>query len=229
MAAEKLNVPDLGTDDSVEVIEVLVKPGDTIKLNDSVVVLESDKAAMEIPATVAGVVKEVLVKVGAQVKTGTPLLVLETVGGAASASAAGAATADKTADRAAVAPVQAEAPKAAAAAPAAAKVDAPVAPAASAEASAPKAAVSVAGGVETITIPDLGGATDVEVIDILVKVGDTVKKEQGLITLETDKAAMEVPAPKAGKVTAIKIKLGDKVSQGAVILDLETASAPAAA
>jgi pyruvate dehydrogenase E2 component (dihydrolipoamide acetyltransferase) len=206
VAAEKLNVPDLGTDDSVEVIEVLVKPGDTLKLNDSVVVLESDKAAMEIPATAAGVVKEVLVKVGAQVKTGTPLLVLET-----SASAAVAATADKSV----VAPVKAEVTA--------------VAPAASAEASAPKAAVSVAGGVETITIPDLGGATDVEVIDILVKVGDTVKKEQGLITLETDKAAMEVPAPKAGKVTAIKIKLGDKVSQGAVILDLETASAPAAA
>jgi len=210
VAAEKLNVPDLGSDDSVEVIEVLVKAGDTLKLNDSVVVLESDKAAMEIPTTLAGVVKEVLVKVGAQVKTGSPLLVVES----ASSSAASAATADK--------PKAAEAASAKAAAPAA-KVEAPAA-SADASTSAP-----VAGGVETISIPDLGGAADVEVIDILVKVGDTVKKEQGLITLETDKAAMEVPSPKAGKVTAIKIKLGDKVAQGAVILDLEVAGGAAAA
>ncbi len=211
MAAEKLNVPDLGTDDSVEVIEVLVKPGDTLKLNDSVVVLESDKAAMEIPATVAGVVKEVLIKVGAQVKTGTPLLVVES----SSASAAVAATADKSAEPAPKAAHPAPA-KAAPAAEPVAKVEAPAAPAA-------------AGGVETISIPDLGGVTDAEVIDVLVKVGDTVKKEQGLITLETDKAAMEVPSPKAGKVTAIKIKLGDKVSQGAVILDLEVAGGAVAA
>ncbi len=211
MAAETFNVPDLGTDDSVEVIEVLVKPGDIIKPNDSVVVLESDKAAMEIPATQAGVVKEVLVKVGAQVKTGTPLLVIESATVAA-------------------APAAAPAP-AKAAAPAAAKVEAAAAPApAEAVAAAP---VPAAGGksVETIAVPDLGGATDVEVIDILVKVGDTVKKEQGLVTLETDKAAMEVPSPKAGKIVAIKIKLGDKVAQGSVILDLETeaTSAPAAA
>lgn len=214
MAAEKLNVPDLGTDDSVEVIEVLVKAGDTIKLNDSVVVLESDKAAMEIPATAAGVVKEVLVKVGAQVKTGTSLLVLETAG-SASAAAPGGAMADKSASAAAPGGASAVAPDGAMADKTADKT-------------AP-AALAVAGGVETITIPDLGGATDVEVIDILVKVGDTVKKEQGLITLETDKAAMEVPAPKAGKVVAIKIKLGDKVSQGAVILDMETAGGGAAA
>jgi pyruvate dehydrogenase E2 component (dihydrolipoamide acetyltransferase) len=212
VAAEKLNVPDLGTDDSVEVIEVLVKPGDTLKVNDSVVVLESDKAAMEIPATVAGVVKEVLIKVGAQVKTGTPLLIVES----SSAAAGAAASADKSVAKAA------EAVPAKAAEPApAAKAEAP--------APAPAAAAVVAGGIETISIPDLGGVIDAEVIDVLVKVGDTVKKEQGLITLETDKAAMEVPSPKAGKVTAIKIKLGDKVSQGAVILDLEVAGGAAAA
>ena len=205
MAAEKLNVPDLGTDDSVEVIEVLVKPGDTLKLNDSVVVLESDKAAMEIPATVAGVVKEVLIKVGAQVKTGTPLLVIESA--SSSAVAPVGAMADKSAE---------PAPKAAQPAPAKAAEPA-------ASSAAPAGAMADKGGVETISIPDLGGVTDAEVIDVLVKVGDTVKKEQGLITLETDKAAMEVPSPKAGKVTAIKIKLGDKVSQGAVILDLEVA------
>ena len=206
MAAEKLNVPDLGTDDSVEVIEVLVKPGDSIKLNDSVVVLESDKAAMEIPATLAGVVKEVLVKVGSQVKTGSELLVVETAAASAAASAA------------------APAAKATAPAPKAAET----APPAPAKAEAPAPAATGSAAIETIAIPDLGGATDVEVIDILVKVGDSVTKEQGLITLETDKAAMEVPSPKAGKVTAIKIKLGDKVAQGAVILDLEVTGAAAA-
>lgn len=205
MAAEKLNVPDLGTDDSVEVIEVLVKPGDTLKLNDSVVVLESDKAAMEIPATLAGVVTEVLVKVGAQVKTGSALVVVET---AAAAPA-----------KAAAAPV--------AAAPAA-KVEAAPAVAAP-KAAEPAAAPAAPAGIEAIAIPDLGGATDVEVIDILVKVGDSISKEQGLITLETDKAAMEVPSPKAGKVAAIRVKLGDKVAQGSVILDLEIAGAAAAA
>ncbi len=205
MAAEKLNVPDLGTDDSVEVIEVLVKPGDTLKLNDSVVVLESDKAAMEIPATLAGVVTEVLVKVGAQVKTGSALVVVETA---------------------------AAAPAKAAAAPAAAAPAAKVEPApavAASKAAEPAAAPAAPAGIEAIAIPDLGGATDVEVIDILVKVGDSISKEQGLITLETDKAAMEVPSPKAGKVTAIRVKLGDKVAQGSVILDLEIAGAPAAA
>lgn len=205
MAAEKLNVPDLGTDDSVEVIEVLVKPGDTLKLNDSVVVLESDKAAMEIPATLAGVVTEVLVKVGAQVKTGSALVVVET---------AVAAPAKAAAAPAAAAPV--------------AKVE-PAPAVASPKAAEPAAAPAAAAGIEAIAIPDLGGASDVEVIDILVRVGDSISKEQGLITLETDKAAMEVPSPKAGKVTAIRVKLGDKVAQGSVILDLEVAGAPPAA
>ena len=216
MAAEKLNVPDLGTDDSVEVIEVLVKPGDVVKANDSIVVLESDKAAMEIPATAGGVVKEVLVKVGAQVKTGSPLLVVETAG-SASASAPGGATADKSA---AATPAKAAAPAAPAEKPAAAPSQPAVAPAAPAPVTG--------GGKETILVPDLGGNTDVEVIDVLVKVGDTVKKEQGLVTLETDKAAMEVPSPKAGKVVSITMKLGDKVSQGSVILELETEGSAAA-
>jgi pyruvate dehydrogenase E2 component (dihydrolipoamide acetyltransferase) len=216
VAAEKLNVPDLGTDDSVEVIEVLVKPGDVVKANDSIVVLESDKAAMEIPATAGGVVKEVLVKVGAQVKTGSPLLVVETAG-SASASAPGGATADKSA---AATPAKAAAPAAPAEKPAAAPSQPAVAPAAPAPVTG--------GGKETILVPDLGGNTDVEVIDVLVKVGDTVKKEQGLVTLETDKAAMEVPSPKAGKVVSITMKLGDKVSQGSVILELETEGSAAA-
>jgi pyruvate dehydrogenase E2 component (dihydrolipoamide acetyltransferase) len=205
---EKILVPDLGTDDAVEVIEVLVKPGDSIEVNASLVVLESDKAAMEIPAIKGGVIKELLVKVGSQVKSGSELAILETAGAAAEPKA------------------KAEAPQAAAAAaPAAAKAAAP------APAPAPAApTAAAASSIQPITVPDLGGAKDVDVIDILVKVGDVLKKEDGLITLETDKAAMEVPSPAAGKVTAIKVKVGDKVSQGSLILEMEVSgAAPAAA
>ncbi|MDR2212442.1 MAG: dihydrolipoyllysine-residue acetyltransferase [Pseudomonadales bacterium] len=197
MAVEKILVPDLGTDEAVEVIEVLVKVGDSIEANASVAVLESDKAAMEVPASKGGVIKEVLVKVGSQVKTGSELLILESAD-AAAAPAKAAASAAKV-----------EAPKAAPA-PAAPKAEAP------------------ASSAQSVSVPDLGGAKDVDVIDILVKVGDTVKKEDGLITLETDTAAMEVPAPFAGKISAIKVKVGDKVSQGSLIVEMEVTGAAAA-
>jgi pyruvate dehydrogenase E2 component (dihydrolipoamide acetyltransferase) len=205
VAVEKIQVPDLGSDGEVEVIEVLVKPGDKISANDSIVVLESDKAAMEIPSSKSGVVKKVLVKVGDQVKQGVELLELESEGAAPEAA--------KPADTS----------KAAAAKPA----EAPAAK--SAESTPPKPAQASADtgatSVQTIKVPDLGDASDVDVIELLVKVGDEVKAESGLVTLETDKAAMEVPSPMAGKVVAIKIKVGDKVSAGSVLLDLETSSA----
>jgi pyruvate dehydrogenase E2 component (dihydrolipoamide acetyltransferase) len=210
VAVEKIQVPDLGSDGEVEVIEVLVKAGDTIGENDSLVVLESDKAAMEVPSPKAGVVKEVLVKVGAQVKNGSALIMLETAGGAATAEAP-----KKEAPKA-EAP-KAEAPKAA---PAPAPKPAP------APAAAPVA--TGAATVKPIQVPDLGGATDVEVIDVMVKVGDVIKAEASLVTLETDKAAMEVPSPLAGKVVAIKVKVGDKVSAGSALIDLETTSGAAA-
>lgn len=209
MAVEKIQVPDLGGDDAVEVIEILVKAGDTIGANDSLVVLESDKAAMEVPSPKGGVIREVLVKVGDQVKTGAALVNLETAGGAAAATGASAPAAP------APAPASAPAEKPAAAKPAQPQ---PAAPAQAATAS-----------VQEIKVPDLGGAADVEVIDILVKVGDTVQVDSGLVTLETDKAAMEVPSPMAGKVVAIKVKVGDKVSQGSVIVDLESTAAVAVA
>jgi len=221
VAVEKIQVPDLGSDGEVEVIEVLVKPGDTIGENDSLVVLESDKAAMEVPSPKAGVVKEVLVKVGAQVKNGSPLLMLEVAGGASAAPAE--------------APKK-DAPKAAASAPAQADATAPreasKAAAAPAPQPAPPAAAPAATGaaaVKPIQVPDLGGATDVEVIDVMVKVGDVIQAEASLVTLETDKAAMEVPSPLGGKVVAIKVKVGDKVSAGSALIDLETASATAGA
>ena len=218
MAVEKIQVPDLGSDGEVEVIEVLVKAGDKIKANDSIVVLESDKAAMEIPSPKSGVVKQVLVKVGDQVKQGAQLLELESEG-AATEAAKPAAEAPKAAAAAA---------KPAASAPAAKAPETASAPAAAPAAKPAPAAGTGGTSVQTIKVPDLGDATDVDVIEILVKVGDEVKAETGLVTLETDKAAMEVPSPMAGKVVAIKIKIGDKVSAGSVLLDLETsAAAPA--
>jgi pyruvate dehydrogenase E2 component (dihydrolipoamide acetyltransferase) len=209
VAVEKIQVPDLGSDGEVEVIEVLVKPGDKISANDSIVVLESDKAAMEIPSPKGGVVKQVLVKVGDQVKQGAPLLELESEGGATEAAK------------------PAEATKAAAAALPAPAAKAPETAAPAAKPAPAADAASGGSSVQTIKVPDLGDASDVDVIEILVKVGDVVKAETGLVTLETDKAAMEVPSPLAGKVTAILIKVGDKVSAGSVLLDLEvSAGAP---
>lgn len=204
MAVEKIQVPDLGTDDPVDVIEVQVRAGDTIGENDTLVVLESDKAAMDIPSPKAGVVKQVLVSVGAQVKTGTVLIELETAGAEAPA---------------------AEAPKA----PAAPAAESKPAPAAE-SAPAPKAAAAAGGSsVQPVLLPDLGSDDAAEVIDVIVKVGDTVDKEAGLITLETDKAAMDVPAPAAGTIKALKVKVGDKVKTGAHIADIEVSGGAAVA
>lgn len=215
MAVEKIQVPDLGTDDSVEVIELLVKPGDSIGENDNLVVLESDKAAMEIPSPKAGVVKNVLVKVGSQVKTGSPLIELET--------AADAAPEKAEADTTAAAPAAEKKAEAAAqeAAPAEAKSEAPAAPKA--------AAKSGGSSVQAVNIPDLGTDEAVEVIDIIVKPGDEVGEESGLVTLETDKAAMDVPAQVAGIVKAIKVKVGDKVKTGMHLADIEVQGGAAAA
>lgn len=204
MAVEKIQVPDLGTDDPVDVIEVQVRAGDTIGENDTLVVLESDKAAMDIPSPKAGVVKQVLVSVGSQVKTGSVLIELETAGAGASA---------------------AEAPKA----PAAPAPESKPAPAAE-SAPAPQAAAPAGGSsVQPVLLPDLGSDDAAEVIDVIVKVGDSVDKEAGLITLETDKAAMDVPAPVAGTIKALKVKVGDKVKTGDHIADIEVSGGAAVA
>jgi len=206
VSLEKLTIPDLGDSESVEVIEVLVSPGDEIQENDSLVVLETDKAAMEIPATSAGTVKQVLVKVGDMVSQGHEIVALETTAGASDEAAETEAVEEKAEENAEEKTVVKETE----AEPAAAK-DAPVA----AETS-----------VTEIAVPDLGTDDAVEVIDILVAVGDEVNADDGLITLETDKAAMDVPAPFSGKITDIKISVGDKVSTGSVIMSAETAAAP---
>ncbi|HRL28356.1 MAG TPA: dihydrolipoyllysine-residue acetyltransferase [Alcaligenes sp.] len=196
----QVKIPDIGADDAVDVIEILVKEGDTIEVEQSLITVESDKASMEIPSSHAGVVKAIKVKLGDKVKEGSVVLELE------AAQAAQAAPAAE--------PAKAETPKAEPAA-----------------AAAPAAAPAVAAGGEqkvTVQVPDIGDARDVDVIEVMVKVGDTIDVDQSLITVESDKASMEVPSSHAGVVTAIKVKLGDKVSQGSDILELTVQGAAAA-
>jgi pyruvate dehydrogenase E2 component (dihydrolipoamide acetyltransferase) len=186
-------VPDIGDFKEVEVIEVLVKPGDAVSKEQSLITLESDKATMEIPSPSAGVVKELKLKIGDKVSKGSPILVLDDKGN-------GEAQPE-------------EKPK-----PEAAKKPEP------AKAEAPKAA----GGAMTVPVPDIGDFKEVEVIEVLVKPGDAVTKEQSLITLESDKATMEIPSPAAGVVKDLKVKVGDKVSKGTAILVLDSKEAPKA-
>ena len=184
-----------------EVIELFVKVGDRIEADQSILTLESDKASMEVPAPKAGVIKSLKVKLGDRQKEGDELLELE-VEGAAEAAPAPAAAPAKAEEKPAAAPV--------AAAPAA----------------APAAA-----SVQQVHVPDIGSSGKAQIIEIQVKVGDSVEADQSLITLESDKASMEIPSPAAGVVKAISVKLNDEVGTGDLILDLEVAgaAAPAAA
>jgi pyruvate dehydrogenase E2 component (dihydrolipoamide acetyltransferase) len=189
-------VPDIGDFKEVEVIEVLVKPGDAVSKEQSLITLESDKATMEIPSPNAGVVKEIKLKVGDKVSKGSTILVLD----------------DKSNGEAP--PMEKSRPQPAKAEP------------------AKEAAKAPAGGAMTVPVPDIGDFKEVEVIEVLVKPGDAVSKEQSLITLESDKATMEIPSPAAGVIKDLKVKVGDKVSKGSPILLLESgegASPPAKA
>ncbi len=192
---EKILVPDIGDFSDVEIIEILVSPGDTVKAEDSLITLESDKASMEIPAPKGGTVKELLVKVGDRISEGSPILTLE-VGDSSTAGAPSAA-------RETAKPAESTPP--------------------------PPAAQAPSGGDQIVTVPDIGDFSDVEVIEILVQPGDDVKPEQSLITLESDKASMEIPSPGAGRVKSLNIKLGDRVSEGAPILVLAGAAGGAPA
>ena len=181
--SKQIQIPDIGSDE-VTVTEVMVNVGDTISVDQSIINVEGDKASMEVPAPEAGVVKEVLVKVGDKVTTGTPMLLLEATGTAPAAEAPAA-------------PVAATAPTASA--------------------------------VVEVNVPDIG-SDEVNVTEIMVKVGDSVEVDQSIINVEGDKASMEVPAPIAGVVKEILINVGDKVSTGKLIMKFETASsAPVAA
>lgn len=203
--SELIRVPDIGSGEG-EVIELFVKVGDRIEADQSILTLESDKASMEVPAPKAGIIKSLKVKLGDRLKEGDELLELEVEGAAAAAPAAAAAAAPA-----------AKAEEKPAAAPAAA---------APAPAAAPAAA-----SVQQVHVPDIGSAGKAQIIEIQVKVGDTVAADQSLITLESDKASMEIPSPAAGVVKSISVKLNDEVGTGDLILDLEVAgaAAPAAA
>lgn len=286
--AKEIQIPDIGGDE-VTVTEVMVKAGDTVEVDQSVINVEGDKASMEVPSPEAGVVKEVLVKVGDKVSTGTPMFILES----ADAAPAPAPVAEEKAAPASTAPTQSavssvieihvpdiggdevnvteilvnvgdsvaeeqsilnvEGDKASM------EVPAPVAgvvkeilikvgdkvstgslvmkfettsasaPAAQPVAEAPAAPAAVSGGVQDVHVPDIGG-DEVNVTEIMVAVGDSISEEQSLITVEGDKASMEVPAPFAGVVKEILVKSGDKVSTGSLIMRFEVAgAAPAAA
>ncbi len=206
----EVKVPDIGDFKDLPVIDVLVKAGDKIDAEQALITLESDKATMDVPSPVAGTIKALSLKVGDEVSEGSLILTLETANGSG-AQANGAA-----------APAPASAP---AAAPQAA------APAAAPATAAPAAAPAASGGTSKIDVkvPDIGGYDDVPVIDVLVKVGDTVTAEQSLVTLESDKASMDVPSPAAGVVKELKVKVGDKVSEGTLIVVLEGAAAAAPA
>ncbi|WP_286919483.1 dihydrolipoyllysine-residue acetyltransferase [Pseudomonas sp. UBA6753] len=200
--SELIRVPDIGSGEG-EIIELFVKVGDRIEADQSLLTLESDKASMEIPAPKAGVIKELKVKLGDRLKEGDELLVLEAEGAAAAA------------------------PEAPAAAPAQAAAPAPAAEAAPAPA---PAAAPAAASVQDIHVPDIGSSGKAKIIEVLVKVGDTVEADQSLITLESDKASMEIPSPTAGVVEEVLCKLEDEVGTGDLIFKLKVAgAAPAAA
>ena len=190
-AAQPVNVPDIGGHNDVDVIEVCVKVGDTVSEGDSLIVLETDKASMEVPAPFSGVVSALSINEGDTVNEGDLI---------AQISAEGAAAA----------------PVAEASAPAPAAAETAPAPAAS-------------GGVEAVNVPDIGGHSDVDVIEVCVKAGDSISEGDSLIVLETDKASMEVPAPKSGVVKTLSISEGDTVSEGDLILELEIAGGAVAA
>jgi pyruvate dehydrogenase E2 component (dihydrolipoamide acetyltransferase) len=197
-------VPDIGGTDAVEVIEISVAPGATVKQEDSLVVLESDKASMEVPSPFAGKIIDIQLKVGDKVAQGHVILTME------------------------VADEKAATPPPAAAAPTAATQSAPPAQAVAPAPAAAGKTKDPAARVEPIAVPEIGGAENVDVIEISVKVGSVLAEGDTMIVLESDKASMEIPAPHAGTVKSIKVKEGDKVSAGALILELEISGAPAA-
>ena len=205
MSIENIKVPDLGDSSEVEVIELLVSVGQSVEENDSLLVLESDKAAMEIPAPMAGVVKSISVNLGDQVSTGSEMLSLEIAESGSQDSAPAeepAAAAESSKEEPSAEPAKIEE-----------------------TASAPVAAADPTS--QTIEVPDLGSDDEIEIIEIHIKEKDSIEVDDVLITLESDKAAMDVPAPYAGVIETLLVAVGDKVKTGSPIAKI-LASAPAA-
>ena len=177
----EIKVPDIGDYKDIPVIEIHVKVGDTVKAEQSIVTLESDKATMDVPSSGAGVVKELRVKLGDNVSEGTVVLVLEELVSSSTIEATPKAT----------------------------------------NSVAPTPSIAVSPQATVVSVPDIGDYKEIPVIEIHVKVGDVVKAEQSLITLESDKATMDVPSSASGVVKEVKVKLGDLVSEGSVVVLLE--------
>src|SRR5436190_14776736 len=194
MSTIEVKVPDIGDFKDVPVIEVFVKPGDKVKAEDSLVTLESDKATMDVPAPAAGTVKELKVKLGDKVSEGSAILTLDTADGAAKAASPTS---------------QASAPGAGAT-PSTTSTQAPARQSAAANKPPPAASAPTASPAATATIevkvPDISDFKDVPIIEVFVKPGDTVKPEDPLVTLESDKATMDVPAPSAGVIKELRVK-----------------------
>ncbi|MEA2664931.1 MAG: hypothetical protein QOI11_1875 [Candidatus Eremiobacteraeota bacterium] len=231
MASIELTVPDIGGFADIPVIEVLVAPGETIAKDAPLVTLESDKATMEIPATNAGVVKDVKVKVGDKVSQGSVIVTIES----ADAGAGGTAPAPSAPARGSAQSSQSASPVTAAASSDPVKNDPAgvVADAAGAaeEDKAPSSPVATGEPVETVVdlvVPDIGDFADIPVIEVLVAPGDKIAKDAALVSLESDKATMEVPASTGGVVREVKVKVGDRVSKGSVLASVSS-DAPAAA
>ncbi|MGE0098866.1 MAG: dihydrolipoyllysine-residue acetyltransferase, partial [Hydrogenophaga sp.] len=206
MALIDVKVPDIGDFDEVAVIELLVKVGDTVKAEQSLITVESDKASMEIPSSTGGVVKEIKVALGDKVKEGSVVLVVEAAGEAAAAPAPAAPLTS----------VQAE------------PVEAPAQVQASPSTGSGRTEVAAAGPVE-VRVPDIGDFKDVAVIEVLVKPGDKIAVEQSMITVESDKASMEIPSSAAGVLKELKVKVGDTVNIGDLLAVLEgVVAAPSA-
>ncbi|RSH67069.1 dihydrolipoyllysine-residue acetyltransferase [Stutzerimonas stutzeri] len=196
---QEIKVPDIGSSGKASVIEIAVKAGDTIAAEQALITLESDKASMEIPSPAAGVIESISVKVGDEVGTGDLILILK--GAAPSKPAPGKAPASQAAS----APKQ--------------KLSEPA---------AEEPAEAAGESVEEVRIPDIGSSGSANVIEVMVKAGDSVEADQSLITLESDKASMEIPAPKAGVVESLSIKVGDEAKTGDLILTLKVqGTAPA--
>ena len=195
----EVKVPDLGGASDIEVIEVLVGPGDVIELEQTLVVMEGDKATMDLPASAAGTVVEVKVSVGDSVSEGSLIVTLTAEVGAAVEEEAVAVVAEAVVSSA---PVE--------------EKEAPV----------PNQPGTVHDLIE-VNVPDLGGASDVEVIEVLINAGDVIELEQTLVVMEGDKATMDLPASAAGTVVDVKVAVGDSVSEGSLIVTLMTGEASA--
>lgn len=210
MTIQMITVPDVGAD-NVDVIEVCVAPGDSIELEQSLVVLETDKASMEVPSTLAGTVVAVKVSEGDTVSEGDVIVELEVAGGT---------TVEESAVEESAAP----------SAPASPEPEVSAAPQSAAPASAESAPAAVGGSTEqSVEVPDIGADGEVDIIEVCVSVGDEVSEGDSLIVLETDKASMEIPSPTGGKVLSLNVNEGDKTSTGSVILVLSVEGAAASA